>query len=104
MAACATVAVDRYHRITAHVAQGDIIAQATAVTIPADQQRRYVDMIPLRNREVLPGIASVAAGIIIGQQVVDYRVGPDAQGEGIVVSGTVNHYSPSSGCHSHRKL
>ena len=62
------VAVDGYHRVIANVAQGHIVAQTAAVPIPVNQQRRHIDMIPLRNREILPGIAAVAAGIVIGQQ------------------------------------
>lgn len=74
------VAVDGYHRVIANVAQGHIVAQTAAVPIPVNQQRRYIDMIPLRNREILPGIAAVAAGIVIGQQVVNHRIGPDTPG------------------------
>ncbi|WP_371197323.1 hypothetical protein [Klebsiella aerogenes] len=85
-----TIAVDRHHRITADIAQRNIVTQRITGAIPADQQRRNINLVSLGDREIAPDIAAVTTGVVIRQQVVNQRIGTHSHAEGIIVSGTVN--------------
>ncbi|HID3174798.1 TPA: hypothetical protein ACXF9L_002343 [Klebsiella pneumoniae] len=85
-----SIAINRHHGVSADITQSNIVTQRIAGTIPADQQRRNIDMISLGDREIAPDIATVASGVVIRQQVVNQRIGSHTHAEGVIVSGTMN--------------